>query len=219
MRSMAIFHLAFVFAMLFLLMSCGLANDYDYLEGGYVRSTDRYASMEPGISGMVRWLDLPVPGSTFIPYREYYTTVVAPMPSISGYAVTAPAPYNITGREPQGVYYRNGQWIAYPIYRSSRQIESNDLWISGQNNWTQYAAIPVGSSIQLLMNAPAGGMGSLFKLVQTNSLSADFSAVQLSSGYSSMNFVAGQPGRHMLYFVLNNQASNVVVIDVFSQAP
>jgi hypothetical protein len=33
-----------------------------------------------------------------------------------------------------------------------------------------------------------------------------------------MNFNADQVGRHMLYFVVNNQPSNVVVVDVFSQA-
>jgi hypothetical protein len=34
-----------------------------------------------------------------------------------------------------------------------------------------------------------------------------------------MDFNAGQVGRHTLYFVVNNQPSNVVVVDVFAQAP
>jgi hypothetical protein len=33
-----------------------------------------------------------------------------------------------------------------------------------------------------------------------------------------MNFNADQVGRHMLYFVVNNQPSNMVVMDVFAQA-
>jgi hypothetical protein len=33
-----------------------------------------------------------------------------------------------------------------------------------------------------------------------------------------MNFNADKVGRHMLYFVVNNQPSNVVVVDVFAQA-
>jgi hypothetical protein len=32
-----------------------------------------------------------------------------------------------------------------------------------------------------------------------------------------MNFYADQVGRHTLYFVVNNQPSNVVVVDVFAQ--
>ena len=34
-----------------------------------------------------------------------------------------------------------------------------------------------------------------------------------------MNYNADQVGRHTLYFVVNNQPSNVVVVDVFAQAP
>jgi hypothetical protein len=30
-----------------------------------------------------------------------------------------------------------------------------------------------------------------------------------------MSFDADQAGRHMLYFVINNQPSNVVIVDVF----
>ncbi|MCK9441221.1 MAG: hypothetical protein M0Q13_07355 [Methanothrix sp.] len=33
-----------------------------------------------------------------------------------------------------------------------------------------------------------------------------------------MNFNADMVGRHMLYFVVNNQPSNVIVVDVLAQA-
>jgi hypothetical protein len=192
---------------------------YDYLEGGYVTSADRSASMDPGIAGMVKWLDLPVPGSTFIPYREYYTTAIVPFTSVVSDTVSSPVQYDISGRAPAGVYYRNGLWLPYTTYAASQLTRSNDLWISGQNNWTQYAAIPLGSSLQLLAAVPSGGMGSFFKLIQTNAVSCDYRTVQFNPGYSSMNFIAGQTGRHMFYYMVNNQASNLVVVDVFSQAP
>ncbi len=197
----------------------GISWGEDYLEGGYVSGYDRSAKMDKGISGMVQWLDLPVPGSAFAPYREYYKTTVAPAKFVKSEAVSRPVPYDITGRAPVGVYYRNGQWLSYATYATSQLTQSNDLWISGQNNWTQYAAIPVGSSLQLLANAPLGGMGSFFKLIQTNVVSTDYSTAQFNPGYSSMSFIAGQTGRHMLYFVLNNQPSNMIIVDVFSQAP
>ena len=70
----------------------------DYLEGGYFRSYDRSMTMDPGIAGMVQWLDAPissfpwyssdltfyrqaVPSSTFTPYREYYKTTGTPVVS------------------------------------------------------------------------------------------------------------------------------------------
>jgi hypothetical protein len=34
-----------------------------------------------------------------------------------------------------------------------------------------------------------------------------------------MNFNADQVGRHMLYFVVNSQPSNVIIVDVFAQTP
>ncbi|MFZ3147826.1 MAG: hypothetical protein WA137_02160 [Methanothrix sp.] len=192
----------------------GIACGEDYLGGGYVRSSDRSMMMDPGISGMVQWLDLPVPGSTFAPYKEYYMTAVTPSMLVMSETVSSPVPYDITGRTPAGVYYRNGQWLSYATYATSRITQSNDLWISGQTNWTKYAAIPLGSSLQLVANVPLGGMGSFFKLVQTNTVSTDYKAAQFNTGYSSMDFIAGQTGRHMLYFVVNNQQSNVVIVDV-----
>jgi hypothetical protein len=33
-----------------------------------------------------------------------------------------------------------------------------------------------------------------------------------------MNFKADQVGRHMLYFVVNSQPSNVVIVDVFAES-
>lgn len=197
----------------------GIAWGEDYLDGGYVSSYDRTSMMDKGIAGMVKWLDLPVPGSTFVPYREYYKTVVTPPIYVMSDAVSSPVPYSIAGQTPLGVYYRNGLWLPYATYASSQATRSNDLWISGQTNWTQYAAIPLGSSLQLVASVPSGGEGSFFKLIQKEAVNTDYRAAQFEPGYSSMSFIAGQPGRHMFYFVVNNQQSNVVIVDVFTQAP
>ena len=66
---------------------------------------------------------------------------------------------------------------------------------------------------------PAGGMGSFYEVIQTNTASTNYKTYQFNPGYSTMNFKADQMGRHMLYIVVNNQPSNVVIVDVFSQAP
>jgi len=208
-----------IMAALSMCLPIGLAWGEDYLLGGYVPSYDRSRMMDPGISGMVKWLDLPVPGSTFTPYKEYYKTTVSPAMYVTSDAVSGPVQYDITGQMPAGVYYRNGLWMPYATYATSQTTQSNDLWISGQTNWTSYAAIPVGSSLQLLARVPSGGAGNFFKLIQANAVSTDYKTVQFYPGYSSMSFISGQTGRHMLYFVVNNQPSNVVVVDVFSQAP
>ena len=201
------------------LVACQLTEiawGYDYLEGGYVTSYDRSRTMDPGISGMVKWLDLPVPASTFIPYREYYyTTTLTP---VASGILSSPMPYDLAGQTPNGVYYRNGQWLSFPAYSSSRLTQSNDLWISGQTNWTQYAAIPVGASLQMVANVPAGGTAGVFEVIANNAVKTEYRTLQFNPGYSSMSFFAGNAGRYMFYYVVGNQPSNLVIVDVFNPA-
>jgi hypothetical protein len=55
-------------------------------------------------------------------------------------------------------------------------------------------------------------------MTQTDTTSSKYSTYQFNQGYNTMNYNADQVGRHTLYFVVNNQPSNVVVVDVFAQA-
>ena len=214
-----------------ILGSTALAEDY--LSGGYVSSYDRSMMMDPGIAGMVQWLDAPivsfpwygsdlyfyrqgVPSSIFNPFREYYASTGT---TATGGIVSNPVKYDVAGKTPYGIYYGNGQGLPYSQYASAPSSGTNELWISGQTNWTQYAVSPVGASLQLVANAPTGGMGGFYEVVQTNTVSTEYKTYQFNPGYSAMNYRADQIGRHMLYFVVNNQPSNVVIMDVFSQAP
>ena len=208
----------------------GIAFGQDYLNGGnvsYGRTDD------PGLAGMLQWLDTPVPnfpwyttgGSfysqpysdiTFSPYREYYTTTGTP---VVGGIVSNPAKFDITQKTPSSVYYGAGVGLPYSQYASIVPSKTNDLWIQGATNWTQYVVIPVGTWLQLVANAPVGGPAGFYEIIQTDTTSSKYSTYQFNPGYNTMNFNADQVGRHMLYFVVNNQPSNVVVVDVFAQAP
>ena len=96
--------------------------------------------------------------------------------------------------------------------------KTNDLWVQGATNWAQYVVSPVGTWIQLVANAPVGGPAGFYEIVQTDTNNVKYNTYQFNPGYNTMNFHADQVGRHMLYFVVNNQPSNVVVVDVFAQA-
>ena len=203
----------------------------DFLEGGYVgySRTD-----DPGLAGMLRWLDQPVYNypwytstggsfysqpyseTAFTPYREYYTTTGT---KPSGGIVSNPAKYDISGKTPSVVYYGAGVGLPYSQYASLAPPRTGDLWIQGANNWTQYVVCPVGTWLQLVANAPAGGSAGFYEVVQTDTASTKYMIYQFNAGYNSMNYMADKVGRHMLYFVLKNQPRNVVVVDVFSQAP
>ena len=209
----------------------------DWLEGGYVRSLDRSRLMDPGIAGMVRWLDAPVPSypwygsdlsfykrlapaSAFTPFSQYYAEakVEAEEPR-EAEIISSPVPFNITAGAPKNVFYGSGQGLPFSQYLSTEPSRSSDLWIRGRENWTQYVVSPVGAAVELVANVPGGGSGGFYQTVQTETASLNSKTYQFYDGYNSMIFRADRIGRHLLYLVADNQPSNVVVIDVFAQAP
>ncbi|NMC10568.1 MAG: hypothetical protein GYA39_06290 [Methanothrix sp.] len=215
------------------LLLVGTACGQDWLEGGYVRSFDRSMFMDPGIAGMVRWLDAPVdsypwyssdvkfykqqvPDTTFSPYKEYFTTTGT---SAIGGIISNPSLFDITKKAPSSVYYGSGQGLPYSQYVSLLPTKSNDLWIQGTTNWTQYLVSPLGAVLHLVASVPVGGEGGFYEIIQTDTIASNYKTYHFYQGYNSMTFTAAQIGRHMLYFVVANQPSNVVVIDVFAQAP
>ena len=209
----------------------------DWLEGGYVRSLDRSRLMDPGIAGMVRWLDAPVPSypwyssdvsfykrlapaSAFTPFSQYYAEpkVEAEEPR-EAEIISSPVPFNISAGAPKYVFYASGQGLPFSQYLSTEPSRSSDLWIRGRENWTQYVVSPVGAAVELVANVPGGGSGGFYQTVQTETASLNSKTYQFYEGYNSMIFRADKIGRHLLYLVADNQPSNVVVIDVFAQAP
>ena len=155
-----------------------------------------------------------VPVATFSPFREYYVTSGIP---IVGGIFSTPAKFDIVQRTPSMVYYGTGQALPYTQYVSTMPSNTNDLWVQGATNWAQYVVTPVGTWIQLVANAPLGGSAGVYEIVQTDTNTVKYNTYQFNQGYNTMNFNAAQVGRHMLYFVVNNQPSNVVVVDVFAQ--
>jgi hypothetical protein len=155
-----------------------------------------------------------VPVATFSPFREYYVTSGIP---IVGGIFSTPAKFDIVQRTPSMVYYGTGQALPYTQYVSTMPSNTNDLWVQGATNWAQYVVTPVGTWIQLVANAPLGGSAGVYEIVQTDTSTVKYNTYQFNQGYNTMNFNAAQVGRHMLYFVVNNQPSNVVVVDVFAQ--
>ena len=156
-----------------------------------------------------------VPSTTFSPFREYYTTTGMP---VVGGIISTPTKFDIAQRTPSRIYYGTGQALPYTQYVSTVPSGTNDLWVQGATNWAQYVVSPVGTWIQLVANAPVGGPGGFYEIVQTDTNTVKYNTYQFYQGYNTMNFNADQVGRHMLYFVVNNQPSNVVVVDVFAQA-
>jgi hypothetical protein len=136
-----------------------------------------------------------------------------------GGIVSNPAKFDIAQKTPSSVYYGAGIGLPYSQYASTVSSKTNDLWIQGATNWTQYVVTPLGTWLQLVANAPVGGPAGFYEMIQTDTTSPKYKTYQFNQGYNTMNFNADQVGRHTLYFVVNNQPSNVVVVDVFAQSP
>ena len=184
-----------------------------------------------GLEDMLQWLDQPVNNfpwyssggsfysqgyseSIFSPFREFYTT--SGMTVVSG-IISTPVRFDIAQRTPSRIYFGTGQALPYNQYISTMPSGTNDLWVQGATDWSQYVISPPGTWLQLVANAPVGGSAGFYDIVQTDTTTSNYSTYQLNQGYNTMNFYADQVGRHMLYFVVNNQPSNVVVVDVFAQ--
>ncbi|MCK9441220.1 MAG: hypothetical protein M0Q13_07350 [Methanothrix sp.] len=108
--------------------------------------------------------------------------------------------------------------MPFTQYASTVPSNTNDLWIQGATNWTQYVVSPVGTWLQLIAYAPVEGPAGFYEMIQTDTTSSKYKTYQFNQGYNTMNFNADQVGRHMLYFVVNNQPSNTVVVDVFARS-
>ena len=154
--------------------------------------------------------------STFSAFREYYATTGTP---VVGGIISTPIKFDIAQKTPTTVYYGVGQALPYSQYVSSMPSNTNDLWVQGATSWSQYVVSPVGTWLQLVANAPVGGSAGVYEIVQTDTTATKYSTYQFNPGFNTMNFNADQVGRHLLYFVVNNQPSNVVIVDVFAQTP
>ena len=120
--------------------------------------------------------------------------------------------YSISGSEPSTVYFGDKS-VSYSTYRST-YTGTNSLWILGSWSWTQYASCPLWAYLQLLAYSPSGGSTDLYEIYPNGNVEQD--STYFWPGYTRINFRADTSGRHILLFVVNNQPSNAVVIDVSS---
>ena len=148
-------------------------------------------------------------------FSEFYMESTVPVTK-----TFAPVKIDVTQNVPSRIYFGSGKEIAYTQYQSAMAASrGNELWIQKGADWSQYAIVPAGSGIQFIAFAPVGGQADYYWILQSNSLNITSKRLDLYPGYNSLNFKADEVGRHIILFVLDNQPSNSIIIDVISQAP
>ena len=153
-------------------------------------------------------------------YSQYsqYFRMDSGAPS-SGDQVTGAVSYDIKGQEPSTLYVGGQLQKAVPysqIQPYATFTGGNTLWIQGTGSWTQYVQVPEGAGISLIASTPAGGSANFYEIYPNGKL--DKKSYYFSP-YNRISFYADDPGQHVLMFVINNQASNSVIIDVVQYYP
>jgi hypothetical protein len=142
-------------------------------------------------------------------YTQFYNMPPGAAPSVH---ISAPVQFNITNGVPSNLYFSNQmQAVPYSRYISNSANMGVSLWIRGATDWTQYAVVPLDSTLTLLAVSPSGGSGYLNEIRPDGTT---YNSNFYFYPYSLLTFYADTVGRHILSFGINGQSSNTVIIDV-----
>jgi plastocyanin len=132
--------------------------------------------------------------------------------------LTAPTKIDLKEVEPAMLYFGSTQKaVPYAQYQTyALSTGTNSLWISGATSWTQYAMVPLGSMLNMVTMSSAGGYGYLYEVYPDGSL--DMNSYYFYP-YNQIGFYADAVGQHQLFFNIDGQPSNVIVIDVVPYQP
>jgi len=147
-------------------------------------------------------------------FSQYYrSTSEAPKDQL-----TSPTKIDLKGMEPATLYFGSTQKaVPYSQYQTyALTTGTNSLWIQGASSWTQYAMVPQGSMLTMITMSPTGGQGSLYEVYPDGTLDTNG---YYFYPYNQIGFYADQVGEHQLFFNIDGQPSNVIVIDVIAYQP
>jgi hypothetical protein len=149
-------------------------------------------------------------------FSQYYSTTQGSTPKDH---IVAPEKFDINGKEPSMIYFGyQQQAIPFSQYQTyATYTGGNSLWILGATSWTQYAAVPQGSSLSLLAISSTGGNGYLYEIYPDGHLTKNY--YYFYPGYNQINFYADAVGQHILLFAIDYSISNAVAINVAAYSP
>jgi hypothetical protein len=99
-----------------------------------------------------------------------------------GGIISNPTKFDITQKTPSRVYYGAGVGLPYNQYAAIVPSKTNDLWVQGATNWTQYVVSPVGTWLQLVANAPVEGPAGFYDTIQTGTTSSKYKTLSVQPG-------------------------------------
>jgi hypothetical protein len=147
-------------------------------------------------------------------FSQYYRSASA----VPKDQLTTPTKIDLQGMEPAMIYFGSSQKaVPYTQYQTyALTTGANSLWIQGASSWTQYAMVPQGSMLNMITMSPTGGSGYLYEIYPDGTLDKNG---YYFYPYNQIGFYADQVGEHQLFFNIDGQPSNVIVIDVIAYQP
>jgi hypothetical protein len=123
------------------------------------------------------------------------------------------APALVIG-SPASATMQSGSSANYP--GAYQDANNNYLWIENVQGRAQYSSIPQYSRTSLIASTSNGGQGQFYELIQSTSSPSTYNSynVNFQPGSNQIGFDASIVGRHILFYVIYNQSSNVVIVDV-----
>lgn len=120
------------------------------------------------------------------------------------------ASYSLTYSTPN--YYQIYS-MPYSQYQSNyaSYSGSTSLWIQGTSGLTQFVTVPLGAVLSLVAMSPTGGNGYLYEMAPGGKLNVHN---YYFNQYNQMDFYADTVGQHILLIVVNDRASNSIIINV-----
>jgi hypothetical protein len=195
--------------MIFAILLIGLASCVD-LSGSWSEqafSDTSTVATTPGTSSQSPSQDQ----QSYTKYAQYFSMDSGEAPSGGESNV---ASFDIKGQQPTTLFVGGQQQKAV----SYSQIQpyatftgGNTLWIQGTSSWTQYAQVPQGASLNLIASTPMGGNANFYEIYPSGKLDK---GNYYFSPNNRISFYADEIGQHILMFVINNQVSNSIIIDV-----
>jgi hypothetical protein len=152
-------------------------------------------------------------------YSQYFeTNSISSAGQTSSEPISAPKKFDLNGKEPATLYFGSTQKaVPYTQYKALvLNTGVNSLWIQGTSSWTQYAAVPLGASLNLIGTSSASGYGYLYEIYPDGTLSTNS---YYFYPYNQIGFYADQIGQHLLFFNIAGQPSNIIVVDVKQYQP
>ncbi len=152
--------------------------------------------------------------SQVLKFSQYYQIA----PQKPSKPLSTPVKFELTGHEPTMLYFGSSQKsVPYSQYQSYLLSSGlNSLWIQGASSWTQYVKIPLGSSLSLIGTSSTNGYGYLYEVYPDGTLDKNS---YYFYPYDQIGFYADSVGQHLLFYVIDGQPSNIIVIDVIAYQP